>query len=86
MARGKYLSLEEARKQKRLDRFCKENPSGFPRVLGMGCVVSLDMGHAEGLKPPHKYRHLRIARRATEARSSATYLLPSTFGKSDQML
>ena len=27
MARGKYLSLEEARKQKQLERFCKENPS-----------------------------------------------------------
>ena len=27
MARGKYLSLEEARKQKKLDRFCKEHPS-----------------------------------------------------------
>ncbi len=27
MARGKYLSLEEARKQKRLDRFCMEHPS-----------------------------------------------------------
>ncbi len=27
MARRKYLSLEEARKQKRLDRFCKEHPS-----------------------------------------------------------
>ena len=27
MARGKYLSLEEARKQKRLDRFRKERPS-----------------------------------------------------------
>ncbi len=27
MARGKYLSLEEARKQKRVDRFCKEHPS-----------------------------------------------------------
>ena len=27
MARGKYLSLEEARKMKRLDRFCKEHPS-----------------------------------------------------------
>ncbi len=27
MARGKYLSLEEARKLKRLDRFCKEHPS-----------------------------------------------------------
>ena len=27
MATGKYLSLEEARKQKRLDRFCREHPS-----------------------------------------------------------
>ena len=27
MARGKYLSLEEARKMRRLDRFCKEHPS-----------------------------------------------------------
>ncbi len=27
MARGKYLSLEEARRMKRLDRFCKEHPS-----------------------------------------------------------
>ena len=27
MSRGKFLSLEEARKQKQLDRFCKEHPS-----------------------------------------------------------
>ena len=27
MARGKYLSLEEARKQRRLNRFSKEHPS-----------------------------------------------------------
>jgi hypothetical protein len=27
MATGKYLSLEEARKKKRLDRFAKEQPS-----------------------------------------------------------
>lgn len=27
MARGKHLSLEEARKEGKLDRFCKENPS-----------------------------------------------------------
>ena len=27
MARGKYLSLEEARKAKKLDRFAKEHPS-----------------------------------------------------------
>lgn len=27
MSRGKYLSLEEARQKKRIDRFCKEHPS-----------------------------------------------------------
>ncbi len=27
MARGKYLSLEEARKAKKLDRFAKEHPT-----------------------------------------------------------
>lgn len=27
MARGKHLSLEEARKQDQLRRFCKEHPS-----------------------------------------------------------
>lgn len=27
MARGKHLSLEEARKLNKLDRFCKEHPS-----------------------------------------------------------
>lgn len=27
MSRGKYLSLEEARKQDRLNQFCKEHPS-----------------------------------------------------------
>ncbi len=27
MSRGKYLSLEEARKLKKLDRFAKEHPS-----------------------------------------------------------
>ena len=27
MARGKYLSLEEAREQDKLDQFCKEHPS-----------------------------------------------------------
>ena len=27
MARGRYLSLEEARKTGQIDRFCKEHPS-----------------------------------------------------------
>ena len=39
MAVGKYLSLEEARRQKKLARFCKEHPSEgdrerFDRLLG----------------------------------------------------
>lgn len=38
MSRGKYLSLEEARKKKTLDRFAKEHPSegdkgAFDRAL-----------------------------------------------------
>jgi hypothetical protein len=31
MARGKYLSLEEARKSGKLDRFAKEHPSKADR-------------------------------------------------------
>ena len=27
MSRGKFLSLEEARKDKKIDQFCKEHPS-----------------------------------------------------------
>jgi hypothetical protein len=40
MSTGKYLSLEEARKEKKLDRFCKEHPSDgdeekFDRALDL---------------------------------------------------
>ena len=40
MARGKYLSLEEARKSGKLDQFAKEHPSKangpqFRRLLGI---------------------------------------------------
>ena len=49
MARGKYLSLEEARKYGTIDRFCKEHPSTgdqdrFDRLF-------LAMAHGE---PPTK--------------------------------
>lgn len=42
MARGKYLSLEEARKAGQIDRFCKEHPSNaegdrFERLLDAMC-------------------------------------------------
>jgi len=38
MSRGKFLSLEEAREQDKLDQFCKEHPSegdkkAFDRLL-----------------------------------------------------
>lgn len=33
MARGKHLSLEEARKQDQLKRFCKEHPSEGDEVV-----------------------------------------------------
>jgi hypothetical protein len=39
MSRGKYLSLEEARKTGQIDRFCKEHPASgdeekFDALLG----------------------------------------------------
>ncbi len=48
MSRGKYLSLKEARKMKRLDRFCKEHPSQgderrFDAILG--CVLTKERWH-----------------------------------------
>ncbi|MCH8347386.1 MAG: hypothetical protein IH901_02640 [Proteobacteria bacterium] len=33
MSTGKHISLEEARKQKKLDRFCKEHPSKGDKKL-----------------------------------------------------
>jgi hypothetical protein len=33
MSRGKYLSLEEARKKGQIDRFCEEHPSKGDRNL-----------------------------------------------------
>ena len=42
VARGKYLSLEEARRSRKIDRFCKEHPSEadperFERLLDAVC-------------------------------------------------
>ncbi len=48
MARGKYLSLEEARKASQLDRFCKEHPSQadgrFPKLLDAMTRGTLEAG------------------------------------------
>ena len=42
MSTGKYISLEEARNDKKLDRFCKEHPTetkkkDFDSLLGAMC-------------------------------------------------
>ena len=44
MARGKYLSLEEARKLKRLDRFCKEHPSEADKEAFESLLDAMTMG------------------------------------------
>lgn len=64
MARGKYLSLEEARKSSNLDQFCKEHPSQadaprFEKLLDAMC-------HGE---PPakKKAKAVRTSRRGDDA-------------------
>ena len=52
MARGKYLSLEEARKSGKLDRFCKEHPS----VGDEGLFDRLLNAMAKGGPPDRKPR------------------------------
>ena len=49
MSRGKYLSLEEARKNNQLERFAKEHPSkgdekAFDDLLGRMAKSSLKAG------------------------------------------
>ena len=70
MARGKYLSLEEARKQGRLDRFCKEHPSVgdeklFDRLLDA-------MAHGEPPSPRRKAKGARTSSRGDGANCTET--------------
>ena len=51
MARGKYLSLEEARKMGQVDRFCKEHPSEGDMELWEHLFHAMAMG-----KPPKSSR------------------------------
>ena len=49
MARGKYLSLEEARKKKGgFDRFCKEHPSESDRKRFEHLLDAMSQGLLEG--------------------------------------
>ena len=50
MARGKHLSLEEARKAGKLDRFAKEHPS----TGDAGAFGELLDGMAKGKKPTRR--------------------------------
>lgn len=70
MARGKYLSLEEARKLGKLDRFCKEHPSvadrgRFERLLD--AVTRGDPPVAERRKPRSSKATARTSPRARGA-------------------
>ncbi len=61
MARGKYLSLEEARRMGRLDQFCKEHPSTgdwerFNRLFDA-------MAHGEPPSPRRKAKASRTSSR-----------------------
>lgn len=55
MARGKYLSLEEARKAGKLDRFAKEHPSEgdeakFDRLFGLMAPPAVPRKKAKAAK------------------------------------
>jgi hypothetical protein len=47
MARGKYLSLDEARKAEELDRFCKEHPSEAERDRFFQLLDAMAIGALE---------------------------------------
>lgn len=60
MARGKCLSLEEARKSKKIDRFCKEHPSEgdeelFDRLLDVMSRPKRKGNNTEELQVPLYY-------------------------------
>lgn len=48
MSRGKYLSLEEARKKKQLDRFAKEHPSTGDKGLFNRLFKAMTKSRKEG--------------------------------------
>lgn len=54
MARGKYLSLEKAGKQKRLDRFCKEHPSEGDEKAFDGLLDAMAKGRHNNTREQEK--------------------------------
>ena len=51
MSRGKYLSLEEARKAKQLDRFAKEHPSSGDEAAFNDCLSRMARDEPTPKKP-----------------------------------
>jgi hypothetical protein len=51
MSTGKYLSLEEARKAKKLDRFAKEHPSTGDAARFGGLLDAMAKGEASQPNP-----------------------------------
>lgn len=64
MARGKYLSLEEARRSGQIDRFCEEHPS-------RGSLKKLD-ALIDAFAGPEAKRSSRAARTSTRARGACS--------------
>ena len=47
MSRGKYLSLEEARKSGKIDRFCEAHPSKADRARFKALLEAMSQGALE---------------------------------------
>ena len=60
MARGKYLSLEEARRSGKINRFCKGLDVG--RLKGLGWQAGTDL--SEGLRLTYEWFRANVARMA----------------------
>jgi hypothetical protein len=56
MSRGKYLSLEEARKTGKLDRFAKEHPSKADRDRFGRLLDAMSQGALEGAETSRSAR------------------------------
>ena len=64
VARGKYLSLEEARRMGRLDQFCKEHPSQTNTVRFEALLDAMCRGEPP---PKRKAKAVRTSRRGDDA-------------------
>ena len=70
MARGKYLSLEEARRIGQLNRFCKEHPSTGDREKFDRLFEA--MAHGEPPSPRRKAKALQTSSRGDGAYCTET--------------